>query len=31
VFNDVPVIDVVLHAYNLELANYANKWGVHGA
>jgi hypothetical protein len=31
VINDVQVIDIVRHAYNLELANYANKWGVRGA
>lgn len=25
--DDVPVIDAVVHAYNLDPANYANKWG----
>lgn len=24
---DVPVIDAVVHAYNLDASNYANKWG----
>jgi predicted TIM-barrel fold metal-dependent hydrolase len=25
---DVPVIDAVVHAYNLDPSNYANKWGL---